>query len=361
MKIVHVIGSIDQSAGGPSRSVTQLCFYLASQDVKVEIWTRPSPKPIIEEHENLKIRFLNPIQLLRTFLKIRTDDFSLIHLQHIWDPYIHIAAFFARRYKIPYLISPRGMLEPWILNRNRWKKQIALRVYQKRDLMKANCIHVTGPIEAQNVATLGFNNKIVEIPNGIDLSKIPPIERTYGSKKVLFLSRIHPKKGIEILLKVWKEMETRGWVLEIAGNGDINYVTKLKEMASDKVRFLGPVYGVEKWKLLSSADILVLPTYSENFGIVVAESLAVGTPVITTKETPWEELEQFNCGKWIQLNDENIQLAMTYFMSLYPSEVKKMGENGISLISHRYQIGVVASEMLGLYKKIIHSQLAAKD
>ena len=118
------------------------------------------------------------------------------------------------------------------------------------------------------------------------------IKEHYGLKKMVFLSRIHPKKGIEILLEAWRNCDTKGWTLEIAGNGDANYIDKLKSECSGfkKCTFCWCNIREDKWNFLRSADVMVLPTHSENFGIVVAEALAVGVPVITTTGTPWEDL-----------------------------------------------------------------------
>jgi len=263
-------------------------------------------------------------------------------------------AFWAQQKKIPYIITPRGMLEPWILARNPWKKKIALFLYQKKTIKRASYLHVTSQMEAENIKKMGFNNPIRIIPNGIDLNETKQIKTYYGTKKMVFLSRIHPKKGIELLLEAWQNCNTEGWTLEIAGNGEVAYSESLNQTAKhlENVRFVGPQYGEAKWNFLRSADVLVLPTHSENFGMAVAEALAVGVPVITTHGTPWEDLETYECGWWIQLSVSNLQRALLKAMQTPAHELELMGANGRKLIENKYDIKEVAKKIKELYQII---------
>jgi glycosyltransferase involved in cell wall biosynthesis len=130
-------------------------------------------------------------------------------------------------------------------------------------------------------------------------------------------------------------------------------VEKLKKTATDllNVKFVGPVFGEAKWDFLRSGDVMVLPTYSENFGIVVAESLAVGVPVITTKGTPWEELNTTNCGWWIDLSELNLKKAIEKVITTDEKDIKMMGYNGKRLVNDKYDVSQVAKNMFKLYKK----------
>ena len=201
---------------------------------------------------------------------------------------------------------------------------------------------------------MGFDNPISIIPNGIDLTEYKQVKTFYGTKKIVFLSRIHPKKGIELLLEAWRTMDTKGWTLEIAGNGEPTYINILIKAAKDlgNVFFVGPYYEEAKWDFLRSADVLVLPSYSENFGIVVAEALAVGVPVITTQDTPWKDLETYKCGWWIQLSVSNLKYALVKAMQTPVLELELMGTNGRKLIVDKYDIKAVAKEITKIYKKI---------
>jgi len=356
MNVIHIVGSLDKGAGGPSRSVPQTCEQLAKIGVNITLITRPSSHPVtIATSQNLEVKFLTFQKLMAFGRSISNKEFDLIHLQHVWDPYLHIMAWWARRKNIPYIITPRGMLEPWILQQRPWKKKLGLFLYQRFDLKKAVRIHATCELEKNNIRTLGFNNPIQIIPNGIDLSEVKKVKTHYGTKKMVFLSRIHPKKGIELLIDAWSTINTTGWVLEIAGNGEDSYINQLKKSAQDikNIKFVGAQFGDQKWGFLRSADIMVLPTYSENFGIVVAEALAVGVPVITTKGTPWENLKIKNCGWWIQLNLAELERTLNIAINTTTDILIQKGENGITLIKNKYDIKSVAKEIKELYTTIL--------
>lgn len=361
MKILHIIGSLDKRAGGPSRSVPQTCIELAKSGLEIEIIARPSENPVdVPQTDNLTVRFLTLSQLIGFARSIDRTSVSLVHLQHVWDPYIAVMARAARRAKIPYVITPRGMLEPWIMNRNRWKKQLALVLYQRHDLQQAALLHATCDMEKHNIEALELKNPIAVVPNGLDLSEVPPSKQHIGSRKVVFLSRIHPKKGLELLLDAWKQLRPTDWTLEIAGDGDTAYQNQLLEKTTREairgVHFVGPRYGQAKWDFIKSADLFVLPTYSENFGIVVAEALAVGVPVITTTGTPWQELHTCQCGWWIDLSVAELAKTLQTAMQTDRTELAAMGKRGRQLVIARFDIGHVSNTIRSFYESIMQSR-----
>ena len=357
MRILHIIGSLDESAGGPSRSVPQTCNELAGLGISIELITRPSDTLIeIKKTSGLKLTLFSLKQLSKFANSLTKDSCDLIHLQHIWTPYIHVMARASRKAGIPYLITPRGMLEPWIMNRHHWKKVLAMTLYQRRDIRQASALHATCEMEKNNIRSLGFNNPIEIIPNGLDLSKVPTERTEFGSRKIVFLSRIHPKKGIELLLEAWKRLNRRGWRLDIAGDGDPAYITQLEETIKNEkiegVQYVGPQYETDKWRFLKSGDLFILPSYSENFGIVVAEALATGIPVITTTGTPWQELQTNNCGWWIDLSVDQLVTTLDEAMHTDPEQLHQMGQRGRRLIHEKYDIKVVAQKMGAFYHQV---------
>ena len=352
MQTLHILSSIDVDAGGPSRSVPLLCGALAKQGVGIELLTQPSANPVSITQTSL-FKQANKTYFELQFTPLACD---VVHLQHVWDPYMHIMARRARRAGIPYIITPRGMLEPWIMARHVRRKQLALWLYQRNDINRAACLHATCNAEMQQLRRLGFNNPIAVVPNGIDLSAIPYNPQAKNTRKVVFISRLHPKKGIELLLDAWKTMDTTGWSLEIAGEGSPNYVESLaNKIKTEKInaQLVGAMYGTKKWDFLASAELMILPSYSENFGMVVAESLAMGVPVITTHDTPWQELETHQCGWWIALSVDNIRTALTQAFALTATERQLMGERGRELMLQNYQIDAVAQKMKKLYQWVL--------
>ncbi|MDE5417556.1 glycosyltransferase [Labilibaculum sp. DW002] len=362
MKVIHIVGSLDKGAGGPSRSVPQTCQQLSNSEIQIELVARGSENPVeVNTNSFFKLTFRSMKQLLLFGLKLSNKEVDLIHLQHVWDPYIHVMARISRFKGIPYVITPRGMLEPWIMQHNPWKKKLGMFLYQRRDLKKALAIHATCEAETESVCQLGFTNPITIIPNGIDLSTVPEPKIDYGTKKMVFLSRIHEKKGIELLLEAWKILNVMEWVLEIAGEGDADYISELKEKIKSEnipnVQLVGAQYGDSKWSFLKSADVFVLPTYSENFGIVVAEALVMGVPVITTHGTPWQELESNKCGWWIDLSVKNLAQALQEAITKSPEELNKMGLCGKQLVAEKYDIKAVAKNMKEFYTSIVNNKI----
>lgn len=364
-KILHTISSLDISGGGPSKSVSDLALHQAMQGETIFVITKKSdnPYPQKSSHPNLKFHFakkLNTTTLKQLLNKVPVD---ILHGHGIWQLPVHQMARAARRKGIPYIITPRGMLEPWSLKQSKWKKKLALSLYQDKDLRHAACIHTTAPMEAEHIRKLGYTNPIAVIPNGIDLTEFPNQEKKLKTDKrtILFLSRIHPKKGIEVLLEAWEKLDLelrRNWKVEIAGNGEKTYITSLQKKIERKglekeILIIGPKFGEEKLLAYGRADLFVLPTYSENFGIVVAEALACGIPVITTEGTPWEELNSREAGWWIQIGVEPLAQTLENVLRLGHQQLQIKGRNGRQLIEEKYSIQAVAADMLKLYEWIV--------
>lgn len=368
--IAHTISSIDTSTGGPARSVTHLVSAMAHAELNLslKLHTGASDDPIISgfDTENASLQFYryNRFGGLKHFKKnLNADLPQLCHGHGLWQMPVKQMASFARSAQIPYIITPRGMLEPWSLSQGKVKKQLALKLYQSKDLSQAACIHATAKMEADNIRALGFQNPIAVIPNGIPLEEFPIKAHAVneGPKTLLFLSRVHPKKGIELLIDAWAalpEALRTDWQVQIAGNGEPSYVEQLINSIASKglaeqMKLVGPLEGAAKLKAYQQAQAFVLPTYSENFGIVVAEALACGTPVITTHGTPWEALERRNCGWWIPIGVTALKQTLESVLTLPESTLVQMGNNGRQLIEDTYSMTAVAQQMLQLYRWIL--------
>lgn len=364
LNICHVISSIDVSTGGPARSSTHLIDALLFKfdDIKVKLLTKPTSNPII-------VNFSYPNGELifdQNNKRIEYLKSDLYHGHGIWDPMIYNMSKNARKNKVPYVISIRGMLEPWALGQKRFKKRVALKLYQLKDLKNAVCLHATANSELISIRNQGIKVPVAVIPNGINLDKFPeqlPI-KCQKDKKILFLSRIHKKKGLELLIEAWGLLSLsvkKDWTVDIIGNGDLSYINELKSIINkkglnDQIFIYPPVFGDAKVELYRTANLFVLPSYSENFGIVIAEALASYTPVITTKGTPWEDLEIFNCGKWIDPNIDSLKLTLETMLNKNEKELIEMGKNGRKLIESKYSMKSVAEKMFDLYKWILNKE-----
>jgi glycosyltransferase involved in cell wall biosynthesis len=180
------------------------------------------------------------------------------------------------------------------------------------------------------------------------------------TNNILFLSRVHEKKGINFLIEAVATLKEKlkGYKIIIAGEGEPTYIAILKQMAvdlgvQDQVVFVGGVYGNEKWRLFREADVFVLPTFSENFGIAIAEALASGTPVITTEGAPWKDLIKYGCGWSTEIGTSATVNAIKEFLMLDEDAVERMGRNGRRLIEEKYSINAMAEKMMELYKNLL--------
>lgn len=367
MNICIFTSTNDRSEGGPSRSVPILSKGIAENNCSVTLITQRTSDMnlhVLEDTNNASTVIL-PYGASSSDLEsaIVNGKFDIIHIQSIWSPIYHRVCNIAKKHGIPYVMTPRGALEPWCMAQKKWKKKIAMMLYQKRDLQNAAAILTTAEMEAMHLRELGLTSPIAIIPNGIDVSEYQCRHRDFIhniKKQVLFLSRIHQKKGIEILIRVWKKIvaDFPDWNVVIAGNGEDAYIEKLKRFISsnglsDVIEIIPPIFGSAKHKLYMESSLFVLPTYSENFGMVVAEALACGIPVVTTNGTPWTELNEKKIGWCVDLSEENIEIAIREALSLPSEELFAMGQRGSKYITDNFLYTSVAKKNIELYQWIL--------
>ncbi len=368
MKILHGIVSIDRLAGGTSEYIRLLLNELIKvEGLSIYLSTLISKSPYKLDNQIITT-FNKPFILgysisLQQYLK--TLNVDLVHINALWSISIHQMCLWSRKNNLPYIISIHGMLEPWSLKQSSIKKKLAMLLYQHKDLLSAKCLHATALSEANVLRNLGYKNPIAIIPNGVDLLEYPlkNYDSSSSKRKILFLSRIHPKKGIEILIEAWEKLELKiksDWIIEIAGNGEPEYISEIQKLIhkkglNDVIEISGSKFGESKLQAYHGAELFVLPSYSENFGIVIAEALACGVPVITTKATPWSELLEFKCGDWIDIGVEPLIESLNVFLKKDKYELQKSGENGRALIKNKYSIHVIAKRFSELYNWLINN------
>jgi glycosyltransferase involved in cell wall biosynthesis len=284
----------------------------------------------------------------------------VIHDHGIWLPWNHKVAKAASAAQIPRVVSPRGMLEPWALGYGALKKKLAWRMYQKSDLQTAALLHATSEQEAENFAKLGLTPPVMIAPNGIT---VPTQEYTRRSKPeqrrtILFLSRLHPKKGLLDLVAAWEQINDPDWHIRIIGPDEKSHRAEVQNAISaagltSSINIEPALAGGSKWQAYTDADLFILPSYSENFGLVVAEALAMGTPVITTTATPWRELDEQRCGWWVATGVASMTETLRFAISRSPAERALMGIAGKGLIRERYGWPAIATNMLPAYQKLL--------
>ena len=226
MKVLSFVSSLDLSSGGPSRSVPMLAKGLAELGVDITLMAIRSENMNIHalEGTSVKLKVISPSFSRREIAKFLADErFELIQIQSVWEMPYHKVMVEARKLNIPYIVTPRGMLEPWSLSQKKWKKRLAWWLYQRNDVQKSACVFTTAKMEAEHVSALGITTCKAVIPNGIETVGYPCKSSIEGVKKqVLFLSRVHVKKGIELLFEAWKRIlpDYVDWQLLVIGNGE---------------------------------------------------------------------------------------------------------------------------------------------
>lgn len=370
MKVIQVVSGIHNQAAGPSYTVPRLCETLRQRNCQVELHTlEPLPLPVPDRKSDYDIlayrrigiplmdRFgLSPEMMLGLDRAAGSTD--IIHNHGLWLMPNVYAYRIAYKRKVHFVVSPRGMLSAWALNHSRWQKSLVWFLIQKRALDRAACFHATAESELEEIRALGFSAPVAVIPNGIDLPSEPRLPPT-GKRRLLFLARIHKKKGVNILLNAWRYLESRypKWELTIAGPDDGDYLSEMKQLASalqlEKVEFVGPIYGKQKESLLLSSDLYVLPTHSENFGMTVAEALAHGVPVVVTKGAPWQGVEKCGCGWWIDLSEESLITCLNKALAMEEHELRSMGDRGRTWMLRQFSWPSVAEKMEGTYSWLL--------
>lgn len=274
----------------------------------------------------------------------------------------HRIAVKARQAKIPQVFSPLGMLEPWSLAQKRLKKRIGWLFYQRHDIECSAAVHATAQSEATSLRALGIKAPIAVIPHGIDipanLPAQPPVQRDTSQITILFLSRIHPKKGLLELVQACAGLKTKNWRVIIAGPDSDGYRAVIEKAVNgaqlqDRFEFVGPVYGEQKAALFAQTDLFVLPSYSENFGLVIPEALAYGVPVITTTGTPWSELNELACGWWIPIGAAALETTLVEALALPSDALADMGARGRSLVEERYAWPAIIQKHIALHEWIV--------
>jgi glycosyltransferase involved in cell wall biosynthesis len=284
------------------------------------------------------------------------SDANVIHSHGLWLlPNIEAGRAAASRGQA-HLLSPRGMLSAASLEISPWRKKLVWVLIQRALVRRASCIHATSQDEYEDVRALGLRNPVAVVPNGIDLPAPPSATASCPAQRTLLsLGRLHKKKGLTLLLRAWAKVEPHrpSWRLRIVGPAELGHDRELRSLVHElhlaQVTVEGPLYGQDKLGAYRSSQLFVLPTLSENFGIVAAEALAAGVPVVSTKGAPWGGLEQEGCGWWTDIGSEPLARALLEATALPPQHLVAMGERGRAWMARDFSWDRVAREMARVY------------
>lgn len=363
MRLFHIIPHINEEAAGPSYSVPRLCQSLVSNGnvVTLSCIASKGAIPGVKTETHSEWPFFKKFAIstsLTNSVRIKSRHFDIVHNHSLWSM-INISTGWVLSKKYSKLVtSPRGTLSSWALSQNKLIKKF-LWPLQKRILSRSDLIHATSFAEYNDIRSNGFANPIAIIPNGIDLPQIKFKKSIKKRKSLLFLGRLHPTKCVDRLLHVWKSLQNvhTDWDLVIVGKGDKNYEKELINLKGTlnlkRVKFAGALYGKDKSDAFFSADLFILPSHSENFGIAVAEALAHGCPAVVSTGAPWSSLEKKESG-WSSDNDiESLTKTLNLSMNQSQDTLIKMGLNGRNWMEDEYNWELVGLKMSKSYHWLI--------
>lgn len=386
-RVLHVIPAVASRYGGPSRAIFEMCRALQQHGVSVLLATTDADgseyldvtKEKVIDYQGVSTIFFSRdwsqrfgySQGLARWLDQQVNHFDAVHIHAVFSHPCIAAARSCQKHKVPYIVRPLGSLDPWSMRQNALVKKTMWHLAVKRMLHSAAAIHYTADEERQLAeSSLKLNNGVV-IPLGITMPEVQEkdspelfLQRHPNLGKspyVLTLSRLHPKKNIELLLEVFlnlvKRQKAFDWRLVIAGDGDAGYVDSLKRLVQQKdgdgrVLFSGWLDGAERASALRSAALLALPSHQENFGLAAAEALACGVPVVVSEHVNLApEIKKYGAG-WVTSLDTE-KFSSTLMEALQDqAECNRRGGAGRELVLQRFSWDEVATRLLSLYETV---------
>lgn len=374
MIITHSISSLDTAASGPTYTVPRLARALSLQECTTEIVTLGSSSdemldgvriircPPDVTRPRLVARLGRSRAMRETLLTSRADIF---HTHGLWMMPNVYPAEAARCAGKPFVLAPRGMLGRDPLKFSMNAKRVFWNIWQKRAALAVSCFHATAESEYDDIRAFGLKQPVAIVPNGIDIPDLAGFDTAErsgavpvdSSRFILSLGRIHPKKGLDRLIAGFAlvAQDHPQWRLRIAGPDEGGHTAELQRQIAamdlvGRVSIEPPVFGAEKFRLMRQAEVFALSTLHENFGMTVAESLAVETPVISTRGAPWAGLEAHGCGWWIDHGPEAMATALRKSMVMPPGARREMGALGRDWMRQDFGWEGIGAKMAAVYR-----------
>ena len=382
MKTYHLIENLDDTYGGPAQSVSYLAKNLEKLEIEnsllsIKYHNNESNEVIQSSGLNWVVFSFDYVKKIRysKALKeylidiIKRDKDILLHTHNLWNYIPYLAYSLVKKYEVKLVASLRGSV-----GLDKFQKKLAWRLFQKDMLQSSNVIHITKEEDVKILRDMGITSPIALIPNGVNLDEFQNMidkdtaKGNLGLQKhknyILFLSRVHPYKGLVYLVRSWIKFAKRysDWDLLIAGPiYDKNYYKEIeneitKNNLQNRVHFKGMVRGEKRIDCFAASDLFVLPSHTENFGIAIAEAMVAKLPVITTHGAPWKEIEVYDAGWWVELTQNNIDSALHMALSLDKKNLAEKGINGFELIK-KYDWKHQASKMKEVYDWISYDRV----
>jgi glycosyltransferase involved in cell wall biosynthesis len=376
MKILHIVPSYIPAYryGGPIRSVHGLCKGLSQRGHEVHVFTTNVDGPnnsdvplgVPVDIDGVKVWYYPSQRFRRLYyssdmkkaLKQSINSFDIVHLHSVFLWPTLLGARICQKNQVPYLVSPRGMLVKDLIRRkSRWIKSLWIKLFDQYTLEHASGIHVTSKLEEDELKPFAFKlPPIFMIPNGIDIPDAINQKRAKDNENtILFLGRVNWEKGLDRLIETMAYI-SKGKLI-IAGNDEEGYQKTLEQIAikfgvTNRIQFIGAVYNEDKEKLLNSASMLVLPSYSENFGIVVLEAMSYGCPVIVTPEVGLADVvAKYGAGLVCEGEPDILGKNINRLLD-NPDLGVEMGKMGQRVVQEEFSWAVIARQMERVYQKV---------
>ncbi len=383
MRILHVASSLAPELGGPSKACVEMARAVAARGHSVEIFTTDwglegkvdiSGAPVPEGPAAIRYfpvhspRILKPSWPLAQALNRHVGSFDVVHLHSLYLFHDWVTPRACRRAGVPYIVRPHGTLDPYIRRRHRWRKAIAEALFQNRVMREAAAIHYTAEDEMRLAAPFAQGTRGVVVPLGIDVDTYQALPDPYvfrarypetGSRRiVLFMSRLHEKKGLDLLVPAFaRVIASRPDLHLVVAGPDDGVGGALRRWIAEaglsgRASVVGMLSGADKLAALSAASLFVLPSYSENFGVVVLEAMAAGLPVlISDKINIWREIADAAAGLVVAPDADALEAGMARLLD-QPEMAARMGRAGRRLAETRFAWPGVAAELERLYAEI---------
>ena len=305
--------------------------------------------------------------------ELQAGEISVVHQHALWTGISRITSRLRDRHGIASVVTPHGALEKWALRKSVWKKEITLALYERGNLRNASCLHACSEQEKTGFREYGLTRPVAVIPNGVsgawlessgDAEAFRSRCGLPAQKRImLFLSRVTPVKGLPMLMDALQQVRNLldDWIVVVAGSGEPDHLKEVQQLVDklqleDYLHFTGPLFDQVKRDAFAAAELFVLPTQRENYGIVVAEALGAGVPVLTTKGAPWQSLVTHQCGWWADADADALAGALKIALCCAPEELRVMGERGRRLIAAEHTWARRAKMTLDLYQWLLGSQ-----
>lgn len=348
---ILLIGGRNRHLGGDLVADLRLAHSLQKEGVDVQLNTTAPTG--FDSETNSWLR-LSTTSLNSVLLTPKSDLPDILHSSGVWRKECILAHVIAKQVNIPHIISTHGMVTPWALSQKRFKKAVAWSLYQKKILENSSLLHATSIEEVNQIRSVGIKNTIAVAPLVIPKTAVNLDSKNSGDRIACFVGRIHPVKGLGPLLEAWAMIRPLNWRLVIAGPDQDGYQQVLEKKIQklriqNVVKFVGPVTGSERHTLVTSSELFVSPSVTENFGIAIGEALEVGCPILTTSTTPWVKHKKDDIGWFESLTSWDLANALYEATTMDEAALREKGARGRQLIHDQYSEKKVANTMLELY------------